>query len=49
MASRALALPLRLSKVRSWRFGVRGALPLILLGDDVDRFGIWGAHSMAPL
>ena len=49
MASRALALPLRLSKVRSWRFGVRGVLPLILLGDDVDRFGIWDAHSMAPL
>ena len=41
--------PLRLSKARSWRFGVRGALSLILLGDDVDRFGIRGAHSMAPL
>ena len=40
---------LRLSKAHSWRFGVRGALPLILLGDDADRFCIWGAHSMAPL
>ena len=41
--------PLRLPKARSWRFDVRGALSLILLGDNTDRFGIWGAHSMAPL
>ena len=41
--------PLRLPKAHSWRFGVQGALSLILLGDDTDRFGIWGAHSMAPL
>ena len=30
--------PLRLPKARSWRFGVRGALSLILLWDDTDRF-----------
>ena len=41
--------PLHLPKARSWRFGVRGALSLILLWDDMDRFGIWGAHLMAPL
>ena len=40
---------LHLPKARSWRFGVRGALSLILLWDDTDRFGIWGAHLMAPL
>ena len=39
----------RLSKACSWGFSVRGTLPLILLGDDADRFGIQGAHSMAPL
>ena len=32
--------PNRLPKARSWRFGVRGALSLILLWDVVDRFGI---------
>ena len=41
--------PLRLPKARSWRFGVRGALSLILLWDDTDCFGIRGAHSMALL
>ena len=41
--------PLRLPKARSWRFDVRGALSLILLWDDMDRFGIRGTHSMAPL
>ena len=41
--------PLRLPKARFWRFGVRGALSLILLWDDADRFGIWGTHSMVPL
>ena len=41
--------PLRLPKARSWRFGVRAALSLILLEDDADSFGIRGAHSMAPL
>ena len=41
--------PLRLSKAHSWRFGVRDALSLIILGDDTDRFSIWGAHSMALL
>ena len=41
--------PLCLPKARSWRFDVRGALSLILLWDDVDRFGIRGTHSMAPL
>ena len=38
-----------LPKVRSWRFSVRGALSLILLWDDADRFGIWNVYSMAPL
>ena len=41
--------PLRLPKARSWRFGVRGALLLILLWDDADRFGIRNVYSMAPL
>ena len=41
--------PLRLSKAHSWRFDVRGALLLILFGDVANRFGIQGAHSMAPL
>ena len=41
--------PIRLPKARSWRFGVRAALSLILLEDDADSFGIRGAHSMAPL
>ena len=41
--------PLRLPKALSWRFGVRGALSLILLWDDVDCFGIRSVHSMAPL
>ena len=41
--------PLRLSKARSWRFSVRGALLLILFGDVANRFGIQGAHSMVPL
>ena len=40
---------LHLSKVSSWRFGVRGTLSLIILGDDADRFDIRGAHSIAPL
>ena len=38
-----------MSKARSWRFSVRGALLLILFGDVANRFGIQGAHSMAPL
>ena len=42
-------VPFRLPKACFWRFAVRGALSLILLGDDADRFGIRGAHSMAPL
>ena len=41
--------PLRLSKVRSWSFGVRGALLLILFKDVANHFGIQGAHSMALL
>ena len=41
--------PLRLPKARSWCLGVRGALSLILLWDDVDRFGIRSVHLMAPL
>ena len=41
--------PLRLPKTRSWRFGVRGALSLILLWDDADRFGIRNVYSMAHL
>ena len=44
-ASRSLRLP----KARYWRFGVRGALSLMLLWDDTDRFGVQNAHSMAPL
>ena len=41
--------PLCLPNSRSWRFGVRGALSLILLWSDADRFGIRGAHSLVPL
>ena len=41
--------PLCLPKARFWRFGTRGALSLILLWDDADRFGIRSVHSMAPL
>ena len=41
--------PLRLPKVRSWCFGVRGALSLMLLWDDADRFDIRSVYSMAPL
>ena len=41
--------PLCLSKARSWRFGVRGALSLMLLWNDVDRFSIQNVYSMAPL
>ena len=41
--------PFCLPKVRSWRFGVQGALPLILLWDGADRFGIRNVYSMAPL
>ena len=41
--------PLRLPKVRSWRFGVRGALSLMLLWDDADRFGMQSMYSMVPL
>ena len=41
--------PLRLPKARSWRFGVRGALSLILLWDDANHFGIRGTHLLAPL
>ena len=41
--------PLRLPKARSWHFGVRGALSLILLWDDADHFGIRSVYSMAPL
>ena len=40
---------LRLLKARSWHFGAQGALSLILLWDDADRFGIRSVHSMAPL
>ena len=41
--------PLHLPKARSWRFGIQGALSIILLWDDVDRFGIQSVYSMAPL
>ena len=41
--------PLRLPKVRFWRFGVRGALSLMLLWDDADRLGIRSVYSMVPL
>ena len=41
--------PLLLPKAHSWRFSARGALSLILLWDDADRFGIRSVHSMAPL
>ena len=40
---------LHMPKARSWCFGVWGALLLILLWDDADRFGIRGAHLMVPL
>ena len=39
----------RLPKARSWRFGIQGALSIILLWDDADRFGIRSVYSMAPL
>ena len=41
--------PLRLPKVCSWHFVVRGALSLMLLWDDASRFGIRSVYSMAPL
>ena len=41
--------PLRLPKVCFWRFGVRGALSLLLLWDDADHFSIRSVYSMAPL
>ena len=41
--------PLRLPKACFWRFGVRGALSLILLWGDADCFGIRNVYSMAPL
>ena len=40
---------LRLPKARSGRFNVRGALSLMLLWDDADRFGMWNVYLMAPL
>ena len=40
---------LRLPKARSWRFGVRGALSLMLFWDDADHFGIRNVYLMAPL
>ena len=40
---------LRLPKTCSWRFGVRGALSLMLFWDGADRFGIRSVYSMAPL
>ena len=40
---------LRLPKARSWHFGVRGALSLMLFWDDADRFSIQNVYSMAPL
>ena len=36
-------------KARSLRFGVRGALSLILLRNNADHFSIRGAHSLVPL
>ena len=41
--------PLRLPKACSWRFSVRGALSLMLLWDDANRFGIRNVYSMTPL
>ena len=41
--------PLRLPEARSWRFGVRDALLLILLWNDADRFDVRSVYSMAPL
>ena len=41
--------PFCLLKAYSWHFGIRGALSLILLWDDVDRFGIRNVYSMASL
>ena len=41
--------PLRLPKACFWRFGVRGALSLILLWGDADYFGIRNVYLMAPL
>ena len=40
---------LRLLEARSWRFGIWGALSLMLLWDDADRYGIRSMYSMAPL
>ena len=40
---------LRLHKACSWRFGVRGALSLIFLWDDADRFSIRNVYSIALL
>ena len=40
---------LRLPKARSGHFDVRGALSLMLLWDDADRFGMWNVYLMAPL
>ena len=41
--------PLRLPKARSWHFGVRDALLLILLWNDADHFDVRSVYSMAPL
>ena len=41
--------PLHLPKAHSWRFGIQGALSIILLWDDADRFGIRSVYSMVPL
>ena len=41
--------PLHLLKARSWRFGVQGALSLILLRNNADHFSIRGPHSLVPL
>ena len=40
---------LRLPKARSWCFGIRGALSLMLFWGDADRFGIRNVYLMAPL
>ena len=41
--------PLRLPKARSWHFGVRDALLVILLWNDADHFDVRSVYSMAPL
>ena len=41
--------PFRLPKARSWHFGVRDALLLILLWNDADHFDVRSVYSMAPL